>query len=356
MEEVFGEYILNMSRENLRIAVIKGEIKLDDVQLDGDLVGSHFFGPVGLTTGSFGVLSCSAKSIRISVPWKQLEKVPTKFEVEGVHLVCVPLTPTTANQMYGAGTTQDPRCSLKTRAKRLSLARFERNFWNGQIPGEGPPLKRVKRAVKEVEREIRRSNKNGTQNTKSNKKRASSSMSSTSMSSSQTSIHSDMSIPSSFGAMEEALDSLVNSIQLGKHDSATTAKKYENKDDDNFDFNPLENNDLPNLPRDWKVKLREKVLRNLEASMKRIHIRCEVPQCEYSESKQEDDMNDRSFSFGFTIESLVIRTASEKWEVGSHDTADLVDASVALSTKDHIGPNEYIVNNNKIGYFSKLLG
>ena len=34
--------------------------------------------------------------------------------------------------------------------------------------------------------------------------------------------------------------------------------------------------DLPELPRDWKVKLREKILRNVEASLHEVHIRCEV--------------------------------------------------------------------------------
>ena len=122
MEEVLGEYILNISKENLKIAALRGQIKLENVHLDGDLVGSHILGAVGLS--SFGVLSCSAKSILVSIPWKNLEKEPTRFEIKGVHLVCVPLTPSTANQMYGAGTLVDPRCTLRTRAKRLVLARF----------------------------------------------------------------------------------------------------------------------------------------------------------------------------------------------------------------------------------------
>lgn len=155
MEEVVGEYILNMSRDNLKIAALRGKIKLEDVQLDGDLIGSHVLGAVGLA-GNFGVLSCVAKSIKISVPWKNLEREPTKFEIKGVHLVCVPLVPSTATKMYGSGTMVDPRCSLRTRAKRLVLARLERNFWNGQIPGEGPPMKRIRRAVKEVERDLKR--------------------------------------------------------------------------------------------------------------------------------------------------------------------------------------------------------
>ena len=49
MEEVLGEYIINMSKENLQVAVIRGKLKLDNVQLDGDIIGSHILGAVGLS-------------------------------------------------------------------------------------------------------------------------------------------------------------------------------------------------------------------------------------------------------------------------------------------------------------------
>ncbi len=44
MEEVVGEYVLNISKENLKIAALRGKIKLDNVQLDGELIGSHVDG------------------------------------------------------------------------------------------------------------------------------------------------------------------------------------------------------------------------------------------------------------------------------------------------------------------------
>jgi N-terminal region of Chorein or VPS13/Vacuolar sorting-associated protein 13, N-terminal len=357
MEEVFGEYILNISKEKLRIAAMKGEIKLDDVQLDGDLVGSHFFGMFGLS--NFGVLSCSAKSIRISVPWKQLEKEPTRFEVDGVHLVCVPLTPTTANQIYGSGTSVDPRCSLRTRAKRLTLARYERNFWNGLIPGEGPPLKRVTRAVKDVEREMKLNRKRNGKQSKSCRHESVGSVSSLSLSGSQHSTKSTMSTPAEYAEMEEALDDLVFSMA-----EDTQQNKISQGEDENstHDATTNEDDDLPNLPRDWKVKIREKAMRNLEASITNVHIRCEVPQPFYMEADiREEGHNvagkhaeDRAFAFGFTLESLIVRTANENWEVGSHDTKNPVDGSAMSSIKDHLGPNEYVVSNNKIGYFNKI--
>jgi vacuolar protein sorting-associated protein 13A/C len=118
LEEVIGEYVLNLSKENLTIAALSGKIKLENVQLDGDLLGSHVLGAIGLGAG-FGVLSCSARQVIVSVPWGNLENEPTKMEVRGVHLVCIPLMPATAHCLFGAGTIVDPRCALRTRAKRL---------------------------------------------------------------------------------------------------------------------------------------------------------------------------------------------------------------------------------------------
>jgi len=49
MEEFLGEYIINLAKENLQVAVLRGKLKLDNVQLDGDLIGSHVLGAVGLS-------------------------------------------------------------------------------------------------------------------------------------------------------------------------------------------------------------------------------------------------------------------------------------------------------------------
>jgi Vacuolar sorting-associated protein 13, N-terminal/N-terminal region of Chorein or VPS13 len=344
MEEVFGEYVLNMSKESIRIAAMKGEIKLNDVQLDGDLVGSHFFGLVGLS--NFGILSCSAKSLRISVPWKQLEKEPTRFDIDGVHLVCVPLLPSTANKTYGSGSAVDPRCTLRTRAKRLTLARLERNFWNGQIPGEGPPLKRVSRAAKDVERELRRSMKKDRTNLTGKKQRSRSFSSTSFRAGSINNAKSVISSPKEYAEMEEALDDLV--YKISQEESIATSE-------DEGSIQNITDDDLPHLPRDWKVKLREKVMRNLEAVMKNVHIRCEVPQSTKVSNQRETSFAENyAFAFGFTLESLVVRTANESWEAGCHDMINPKDGSEMSSVKDHLGPNEYVVVNNKIGYFNKL--
>lgn len=306
LEEVFGEYVLNLSKDDLKIAALRGKIALENVQLDGDMIGGHILGVFGLT--GFGVLSCSAKSVKISVPWKNLEKEATRFEIRGIHLVCVPLIPSTANNMYGAGTRQDPLCTLRTRAKRLALSRFERNFWNGLIPGEGPPMKRISRAVKEVEKELKRSQKRRLVRDKK------------------------MEGDSDFeDAMDRLVGDLTETSSIHKDESEELMGQFDQ---------------LPELPRDWKVKLREKVLRNMEASIFDTHIRCEVP--------AKSDGGDGAFACGFTLESFTVRTANEKWEAGSHDKKNEIDGSPMSSAQGHLGPNEYVVKNNKIGYFKNL--
>lgn len=338
MEETLGEYILNISKDNLKIAALRGQIKLENVQLDGDLVGSHVLGAVGLS--SFGVLSCSAKSIKVSIPWKNLEKEPTRFEIKGVHLVCVPLTPSTANQMYGAGTLVDPRCTLRTRAKRLVLARFERNFWNGQMPGEGPVMKRIQRAVKDVERDRKRSTVKSRRHNKGT---------TTAANPEETEI-------------EDLIDNLVNTIEDSSNGGSDRSPELD-------DASSFPNQDLPELPRDWKVRLREKVLRNMEAIFEDLHIRLEVPEWGLEVSGVDSSQaspgrncaglgtkfaGERAFALGFTLESLVIRTANEKWEAGSHEKRNHVGGLAIPLAKDHLGPNEYVAFNNKIGYFNKL--
>jgi hypothetical protein len=344
MEEVVGEYVLNMSNEKLKIAALRGKIKLDNVQLDGDLIGSHVLGAVGLS--GFGILSCCARTVSIIVPWKNLEKEPTRFEVQGVHLVCVPLMPSTATKMYGAGTPLDPRSTLRTRAKRSVLARLERNYFSGRIPGEGPPSKRIRRAVKEVERDLRKSK---------SKKRGSS-----------------KEVEDDDDAIIDSLVSDLNDMDCAYSDITGTDEEKSCKDQLSFS---AEN--LPELPRDWKVKLREKVLRNMKASMSDVHIRCEVSEggldfCHPDHRKTSNSAStrkstqgsmladERGFSFGFTMDSLVIRTANEKWAIGSHEKFSSSTQNATKNNKkvskqhDHLGPNEYVARNNKIASLNNL--
>jgi hypothetical protein len=150
MQEVLGEYITNIPPSSLSVFLLRGKIKLENVQLDGDLIGSHVLSAMGLS--GFAVLSCTAKSLRGSIPWGKLEKEPTVVELSGVQLICVPLLPSNATRVFGAGDKHDPRCTLRTRVKRSALARFERNFFAWRIPGEGPmrPEERKRRRRRRV--------------------------------------------------------------------------------------------------------------------------------------------------------------------------------------------------------------
>lgn len=64
LEDLIGEYVVNISKDKIKLAALKGKIKLEDVELDGDFIGSHVLGAVGLQ--GFGVLSCSAKARKLN--------------------------------------------------------------------------------------------------------------------------------------------------------------------------------------------------------------------------------------------------------------------------------------------------
>lgn len=339
LEEVLGEYVLNMDKENLKIAALRGKIKLENVQLDGDLLGSFILGSMGLS--GFGILSCWAEEVKITIPLKNLEKEPTLIEMRGCHLLCLPLLPSTAHKLYGAGTLSDPRCTLRTRAKRSKLARFEKNYMSGRIPGEGPVAKRILRAVKDIEKDMKKKAKR-------------------SLSTRQSQGDDDEDDSSSFYSFMEDIGRSDNDTEASTFQESASSSNGEEKSSKD----PT-SQQLPELPRDWKVKLREKIMRNLQASMHDIHVRCEVSEggldfCHPDHLKKQFNMmfgqssssssrqyqpqhyDQRSFAFGVTLDNFIVRTANENWEVGSHDRQEK-----KFST-DHLGPNPYDARNNKI--------
>lgn len=314
LEEQIGEYVLNIDKENLKIAALRGRIKLENVQLDGDLLGSHILGAVGLS--GFGILSCWAKSMKMTIPLQNLEKEPTRIELKGLHLLCLPLLPSTAQKMFGAGNTSDPRCTLRTRAKRSKLWRFEKNFMSGRIPGEGPVEERILRAVRNIERDQKKKSKKKKSNNEDEDED------------------------------DDLFDSLISDLGDTESDSLRTEEETSSKSSQNT------SQELPELPRDWKVKLREKVMRNVEAIMDDIHVRCEVSEggldfCHPDNkktrtSKRKVNYDQRAFAFGTTLDKFIVRTANEKWEEGCHEE------KIETTEKDHLGPNPYDARNNKL--------
>lgn len=337
LEEVIGEYVLNIDKENLKIAALRGKIKLEKVQLDGDLLGSYILGSMGLS--GFGILSCWAETVKITIPLKNLEKEPTRIEMRGCHLICLPLLPSTAHKLCGAGTSSDPRCTLRTRAKRSKLARFEKNYMSGRIQGEGPVAKRILRAVKEVERDMKKKQKRRNSLTPKFL---------------QGEMEDEDS--SSFYSLVEDLGRFDDDMGSSTYEESTFSLAGEEKSSkDLTSSSSVCSQDLPELPRDWKVKLREKIMRNLEASMHDIHVRCEVSEggldfCHpdhrkrkiFQRQNQPQQYDQRAFAFGATLDNFIVRTANEKWEVGSHE-----QDSTSVST-DHLGPNPYDARNNKV--------
>ncbi len=270
MEEILGEYIINISKENLKVAVLRGKLKLENVQLDGDLIGSHVLSTVGLS--GFAVLSCTAEKLRVTIPWSRLEKDPTTFELIGLQLICVPLLPSNASQVFGSGTKLDPKCTLKTRVKRSALARFERNFFSFRIPGEGP------------EKPTRRRRRSGSR--------------------------------MKDGNIGEACDE----SSVGQGSSTRTIYSHNEK---NADKRVDDNEKIA-----WRDQLAGKLFRNIEIAIRNVHVRCEVGEgaldvgrkqtrgSPYGQDCHDSDM--KSFAFGFNVDSLFFKSANSEFQTGKN--------------------------------------
>eukprot|EP00536_Pseudo-nitzschia_multiseries_P006274 jgi/Psemu1/318867/estExt_fgenesh1_pm.C_1300027 len=377
VEEVIGEYVLNIDKDKIKIAALRGKVKLDNVHLDGDVLGGHVFDKIGLS--GFGILSCWAKSLIINVPLKNIEKEKTTIELHGVHLLCLPLLPATAHLSFGAGNVLDPRCTLRTRSKRTKLLRFEKNYLQGRIPGEGPISQRILSAVKNVEREQKkktRKQSKGSTNSLFAGGSANTSVTSEAGSTSSSHPYNALGNTSESSFLSEDATERFFLDEIGFNDSSdedeptkSTAKQYEQEaeqDQQEKSFRDLNNSihsnidssdglavGLPQLARNWKVKLREKIMRNLEVSVHDIHFRCEVFEggldfCHPDHRnkkyrrKRKHEYNQRAFAFGIVLDSFVIRTANEQWEMGSHEKTK------QTTDHDNLGPNPYDARQNKI--------
>jgi len=296
MEEFLGEYIINISQENLSVAVLRGKLKLENVQLDGDLIGSHVLSAVGLS--GFAVLSCTAEKLRANIPWGRLEKEPTTFEISGVQLICVPLLPSNATRVFGSGTKLDPKCTLRTRVKRSALARYERNFFSWRIPGEGP--KRPNQPKKKKTKRKRRRRDGG-------------------------------------GSSTVAGGDSVNTSVWDEQSTLGPASDFSPNEGEETSDEP-DDKDLTDAQRNaWRAKLRIKIFRNMELTIRDVHVRCEVregslhegtrmwnnfgsPSPSPSPSTQENhfDADKRAFAFGVQVDSLAMKSANSNWETGKN--------------------------------------
>ena len=264
VEDLVGEYVLNISKENLKLAALRGQIKLENVELDGDVIGSYVLGAVGLS--GFGVLSCWARTLKINIPYTNLD-APTSLEIHGMHLVCVPLLPTTANRTYYGGQT------LQTKAKRSALARFERNYFSGRIPGEGPQ---------------------------------------------QDSYQNDRTIHSFNGRRRRSFaseDLGGEEDEYGTDFDSTTDETSQDGHEDTPSAKAKRKSRIPAL----KKKVTAKIYENLVSSINDVHIRCEVPgggltmssPSTMGNTTSERDDDRRAFAFGLTLKCLSVRNMPE---------------------------------------------
>lgn len=393
LEEVLGEYIMNLPREQLSLAALRGTLTMENVPLDGDVLIRHMFSgmgllqqaaggvgeqtggstadpfgsassnntasastlpnnttssgqppPIVLNSSNVGVLSCVAEKIVMTIPWRKLEVEPTSCWVSGVHLLCVPLTPTTATRVYQTtNTTSDSSVPLRTLSKQCALARLERVYWTGLMHGpggpndggnsrEGPTMKKIVRAVKEVKRDLRRKKKQQQRSSPRTPRRGNN----------KDDFEGDDVM--SEDDDEAAMDTIVNSLSERNSTAASSDTPTTNNTTTDADAASVASSvtSIPELPRDWKVKLREKVLRNLEATLENVHVRVEVAGAADDES---------SYCLGATLEKLVGRTADDQWTVGRHDKATL---AVSPASRPHLGPNPYVIKNNKIAYMTNF--
>ncbi len=226
-------------------------------------------------------------------------------------------------QMHGAGTEKDPKCSLRTRVKRSTLARFERNFFSGRIPGEGPP--------KPNDNNNNNNNSNMDDQTQSQRRNTTSSRRSRRKGSGEG--MSSKQMPSSLANTEHVADDAprddVSVMTNNTFDDAATTSSANEKDLENM--NETQRNA-------WGQWFAQKIFRNMEIVLRDVHIRCEVgqgalnssPQHQYDQEEKNEpsnqneknrkkskrSSNESAFTFGFIIDKIVLQSANSSWKTG----------------------------------------
>lgn len=211
------------------------------------------------------------------------------------------MLPSNATRIHGSGTDKDPKCTLRTRVKRSAIARFERNFFSWRIPGEGPPRPNM--------------DDNNDRRRKQNRKKSSgdSVFSKRNMSSS---VKGDD--KSYFSASEDYIDDMTEmSINSFNEDAAEQ-----------------DTNDNHQSAR--RARFVQKIFRNMEVSIRDLHVRCEVgegaldsdPQkynqhlhkrMDSQEQGRDHNVDDKSaFSFGINFDALVLKSANSSWNTGEY--------------------------------------
>lgn len=272
----------------------------------------------------FAVISCTAAHLRASIPWLKIEKEPIKLELVGLQLICVPLLPSNATKIHGAGTDKDPKCTLRTRVKRSAIARFERNFFSWRIPGEGPPRPKAEKRRTGVKK------KSSSGGDSVYSRRGSSSVLQ------QKNTHDDDD-RSMFTTEHDFQDDL---SEMTSNSFDDEAGELDDKDE--------------KQQAAWKEKFVQKLVRNIEMSVRDLHVRCEVgeralnsgPEQKHTKNNEEES----SFAFGFQFDALVLKSANSSWNTGRNVDFKEQDSSQRKETISVAG-KESVIHDTKYKVF-----
>ncbi len=307
----------------------------------------------------FAVISCTAASLRASIPWSKLEKEPTKFELVGLQLICIPLLPSNAIRMHGVGTEKDPKCTLRTRVKRSTIARFERNYYSWRIPGEGPPRPNLNED---------RNNSSNDRRRRSNRRRNNGSAGDTGSVYSRRS-SSVINQNNSNGDDDKSFFTLSSHINNNgppdEGDIRDDMSEITSHTLNEVSAEKEKEMDHESQHAAWRQKFAQKISRNIEIGIRDLHIRCEVgqgslntnrngmkemqQQTKNSESLFSQKEDESAFAFGFNIDSLVLRSANSNWETGRN--VDFEEKKNTFKDTISVSGRENVIQDTKYKIF-----
>lgn len=80
---VLGDYIEGLTEDNLKLAVWSGEIALENLQVNRNIL-QRLNLPIAIIHGS-------VKSLQVTIPWATLESNPVRIVIDGVYLMVSPI-------------------------------------------------------------------------------------------------------------------------------------------------------------------------------------------------------------------------------------------------------------------------
>jgi len=98
LERVLGQYVENLDRNSLKVAVWRGHITLERLKLRREALYSWGL-PLDIKAGY-------VEKIELQIPWNRLGSAPVTITLDGVYLVASPLDDETWDETAQAGQAQ----------------------------------------------------------------------------------------------------------------------------------------------------------------------------------------------------------------------------------------------------------